>query len=75
MDLYPPHLPPQQIHDGIKNGKILQGSFVASRDNYLEGSVNVEGYEKFVSKCKIRKLKNCCNFIVGNRSYYKEERL
>lgn len=46
--LFPPHLPPNEIHIGIKNGKILQGSFMASRENYLEGSVNVEGYDKFV---------------------------
>lgn len=47
--IYPPHLTPAQIHDGIKSGKLLQGSFLASRENYLEGSVNVEGQEKFVS--------------------------
>lgn len=46
--IYPPHLTPSQIHQGIKDGKLHQGSFVASRENYLEGSVNVEGYEKFV---------------------------
>lgn len=46
--LFPPHLTPAQIHDGIKSGKLLQGSFLASRENYLEGSVNVEGREKFV---------------------------
>lgn len=47
--LYPPHLTLVQIHDGIKNGKLYQGSFVASRENFLEGSVNVECFEKFVS--------------------------
>lgn len=47
--LYPPHLTLVQIHDGIKNGKLYQGSFLASRENFLEGSVNVEGFEKFVS--------------------------
>jgi exosome complex exonuclease DIS3/RRP44 len=52
--LYPPHLTLVQIHDGIKNGKLYQGSFVASRENFLEGSVNVECFEKFVSK----RLKN-----------------
>lgn len=46
--IYPPHLTPSQIHQGIKDGRLHQGSFVASRENYLEGSVNVEGYEKFV---------------------------
>lgn len=47
--IFPPHLTLTEIHDGIKGGKLLQGSFMASRENYLEGSVNVEGYEKFVS--------------------------
>lgn len=49
VSLFPPHLAPTEIHNGIKHGKLLQGSFMASRENYLEGSVNVEGYEKFVS--------------------------
>lgn len=48
-DLYPAHWSNGQIHDGIKSRLILQGSYIASRDNYLEGFVNVEGYEKFVS--------------------------
>lgn len=47
--LYPPHLTLVQVHDGIKNGKLYQGSFAASRENYLEGSVNVECFEKPVS--------------------------
>ena len=47
--LFPPHLTPSEVHSGIKNGKILQGSFYASRENYLEGTVNVEGYEKSVN--------------------------
>ncbi|CAD7093571.1 unnamed protein product [Hermetia illucens] len=46
--LFPPHLSPAEIHEGIKSGALLQGSFMASRENYLEGSVNVEGIEKFV---------------------------
>jgi exosome complex exonuclease DIS3/RRP44 len=47
--LFPPHLTVVQIHEGIKNGKLYQGSFVASRENFLEGSVNVETFEKPVS--------------------------
>lgn len=46
--LYPPHLTLSQIHDGIKNGKLYQGSFAASRENFLEGSVNVECFERAV---------------------------
>lgn len=49
IDLFSPHFTPAQIHEGIRSGKLLQGSFVASRDNFLEGFVNVEGYEKTVS--------------------------
>lgn len=46
--LFPLHLSPKEIQDGIKAGKLLQGTFLASRENFLEGSVNVEGYEKFI---------------------------
>jgi len=52
--LFPLHLTPFQIQDGIKSGRLVQGTFLASRENYLEGSVNVEGMEKFVS---IRRVK------------------
>lgn len=47
--IFPPHLTVVQIHEGIKNGRFYQGSFIASRENFLEGSVNVECYEKPVS--------------------------
>lgn len=47
--LFPAHLTPSQIHQGIKSGKLLQGSFLASRENFLEGQVNVEGQDKMVS--------------------------
>jgi exosome complex exonuclease DIS3/RRP44 len=47
--LFPSHLTPSQIHQGIKSGKLLQGSFLASRENFLEGQVNVEGQDKMVS--------------------------
>lgn len=46
--IFPPHLTPNEIHEGMKSGKLLQGSFLASRENYLEGFVNVEGMEKTV---------------------------
>lgn len=46
--IFPPHLTPNEIHEGIKSGKYHQGSFLASRENYLEGFVNVEGIEKSV---------------------------
>jgi exosome complex exonuclease DIS3/RRP44 len=46
--VFPPHLTLQQMHEGLKNGKLYQGAFLASRENFLEGSVNVECFEKFV---------------------------
>lgn len=47
-EIFPPHLTPTEIHDGIKSGDLVQGAFQISRDNYLEGSVNVESFEKSV---------------------------
>lgn len=47
--LYPAHLTPAQVHEGIRNNKLHQGTFHASRDNYLEGTATVSGYEKPVS--------------------------
>lgn len=45
--LFPEHLPLSTIQAGIKNGSFLQGTFRASRDNYLEATVFVhaEGEE------------------------------
>lgn len=40
-DLYPEHLALSEIQRGLKCGHYLQGSFQASRENYLEASVNV----------------------------------
>jgi exosome complex exonuclease DIS3/RRP44 len=54
--LFPPHLTLVHIHDGIKNGKLYQGSFAASRENFLEGNVNVECFEKSVSLTHWRSL-------------------
>ena len=36
------------IQTGLKTGKYLQGPFQGSRENYLEGFVNVTSLEKFV---------------------------
>lgn len=46
--LYPAHLTPAQVHEGIRNGKLHQGTFYASRDNFLEGTATVNGFEKQV---------------------------
>lgn len=41
--LFPEHLPLSRIQAGIKSGAFLQGTFRASRDNYLEATVFVQG--------------------------------
>ena len=46
--LYPEHLALSTIQSGVKSGKYLQGVFQGSRENYLEGFVNVSSLEKFV---------------------------
>ncbi|ESO98220.1 hypothetical protein LOTGIDRAFT_114650 [Lottia gigantea] len=46
--IYPEHLPTSEVLKGVKSGKYLQGSFMASRENYLEASVNVTDSENFV---------------------------
>ncbi|XP_076648306.1 exosome complex exonuclease RRP44-like protein Dis3 [Halictus rubicundus] len=48
QQFFPCHLTPVQLHDGIKNGKFLQGTFTVSRENFLEGYVNTEGREKSI---------------------------
>ncbi|KZC14228.1 PREDICTED: exosome complex exonuclease RRP44 [Dufourea novaeangliae] len=48
QEFFPCHCTPVQLHDGIKNGKFLQGTFAASRENFLEGYVNAEGMEKSI---------------------------
>ncbi|KAG7307928.1 hypothetical protein JYU34_006544 [Plutella xylostella] len=44
--LYPAHLTPSAIQAGIRNGKMYQGTFHASRENFLEGTASVNGFEK-----------------------------
>ncbi|KAI4871464.1 hypothetical protein NFI96_015951 [Prochilodus magdalenae] len=39
--LFPEHLPLSRIQAGIKSGTLLQGTFRANRDNYLEATVFV----------------------------------
>lgn len=41
--LFPEHLPLSKVQVGIKSGSFLQGTFRASRDNYLEATVFVQG--------------------------------
>ena len=46
--LFPEHQPLSVIQSGLKNGKYHQGIFQGSRQNYLEGHVNVASMEKWV---------------------------
>ena len=46
--LYPEHFALSTIQSGVKSGKYLQGVFQGSRENYLEGFVNVSSLERFV---------------------------
>lgn len=45
-NIFPPHLTLSQILAGIKSGKLVQGTFYASRENFLEGSANVEDFDE-----------------------------
>lgn len=45
VELYPNHLPYSQIHKNIQEKKLYQGVFRASRDNFLEGFINVEAFD------------------------------
>ncbi|KAI8424163.1 hypothetical protein MSG28_002753 [Choristoneura fumiferana] len=47
--LYPAHLTIGQVRTDIKHGKLYQGTFHASRDNFLEGTASVSGFEKPVT--------------------------
>lgn len=49
--IYPPHLSTSAMLIGIKEGVLHQGTFRASRDNFLEGFVSVEGYDEPVRIC------------------------
>ena len=46
--LFSEHQPLSVIQSGLKSGKYHQGSFQGSRQNYLEGHVNVGSMEKWV---------------------------
>ena len=46
--IFPEHLPLSKVQAGIKSGRYLQGSFMASRENYLEANVNTTAREEAV---------------------------
>uniref|UniRef100_H3DI20 Exosome complex exonuclease RRP44 n=1 Tax=Tetraodon nigroviridis TaxID=99883 RepID=H3DI20_TETNG len=56
--LFPEHLPLSAIQAGIKNGSFLQGTFRASRDNYLEATVFVHGEGEDGTEVLIQGLQN-----------------
>lgn len=56
--LFPEHLPLSRIQAGIKSGSFLQGTFRASRDNYLEATVFVQGEGEDTTEVLIQGLQN-----------------
>ncbi|KAK6620525.1 hypothetical protein RUM43_010817 [Polyplax serrata] len=46
--IFPCHYTPNEIHEGIKNKSLLFGQFLSSRENFLEGTVNIDGEDKSV---------------------------
>ncbi|KAG7467108.1 hypothetical protein MATL_G00149770 [Megalops atlanticus] len=56
--LFPEHLPLSRIQAGIKSGSFLQGTFRASRDNYLEATVFVHGEGEESTEVLIQGLQN-----------------
>ena len=46
--LFPEHLHLSEIQRGIKSSRYQQGNFLASRENYLEANVAVDGMDKMV---------------------------
>lgn len=45
-DYFPPHLALSEIMDKLRTKSLHSGTFRASRDNFLEGQVNVEGFDE-----------------------------
>ncbi|KAJ8256088.1 hypothetical protein COCON_G00199520 [Conger conger] len=64
--LFPEHLPLSKIQAGIKNNTFLQGTFRASRDNYLEATVFVHGEGDESKEVLIQGLQNL------NRAVYQD---
>lgn len=48
-NLFPNHLTYTEIHKKIQEKTLHQGVYRASRDNFLEGFVTVEGFDEPVS--------------------------
>uniref|UniRef100_A0A3Q1B7D0 Protein DIS3 homolog n=1 Tax=Amphiprion ocellaris TaxID=80972 RepID=A0A3Q1B7D0_AMPOC len=56
--LFPEHLPLSRIQAGIKSGSFVQGTFRASRDNYLEATVFIQGEGEDGTEILIQGLQN-----------------
>ncbi|XP_034040975.1 exosome complex exonuclease RRP44 isoform X1 [Thalassophryne amazonica] len=56
--LFPEHLPLSRIQAGIKSGSFLQGTFRASRDNYLEATVFIQEDDEDSTEVLIQGLQN-----------------
>ncbi|KAM9808765.1 exosome complex exonuclease RRP44 [Syngnathus typhle] len=56
--LFPEHLPLARIQAGIKSGTFHQGTFKASRDNYLEAKVFIQNNEEDGTEVLIQGLQN-----------------
>ncbi|XP_061915270.1 exosome complex exonuclease RRP44 isoform X2 [Entelurus aequoreus] len=64
--LFPEHFPLSRIQAGIKSGSIIQGTFKASRENYLEASVFIQKDGEDSTEVLIQGLQNL------NRAVHKD---
>nr|XP_032801142.1 exosome complex exonuclease RRP44-like [Petromyzon marinus] len=65
--IFPKHLPLSQLQQGVRSGRFVQGTFLASRENYLEGTLRVRGdgdsdKEVHVSQACFWK-EQCCSIV------------
>ncbi|XP_075920884.1 exosome complex exonuclease RRP44-like [Petromyzon marinus] len=65
--IFPEHLPLSQLQQGVRSGRFVQGTFLASRENYLEGTLRVRGdgdsdKEVHVSQACVWK-EHCCSIV------------
>ncbi|XP_061767684.1 exosome complex exonuclease RRP44 isoform X4 [Nerophis ophidion] len=64
--LFPEHLPLSRIQAGIKSGSFIQGTFKASRENYLEATVFIQKDDEDGTEVLIQGLQNL------NRAVHKD---
>ncbi|XP_044540905.1 exosome complex exonuclease RRP44-like [Gracilinanus agilis] len=56
--IFPEHLPLSKLQQGIKSGAYLQGTFRASRENYLEATVWLHGDDEENGEIILQGLRN-----------------